>query len=55
MRKALKAVRDGSFAKAWIAESKAGAKKFDELMAECDALEIEKVGRQVRKMSGLEK
>ena len=25
------------------------------LMAECDALEIEKVGRQVRRMSGLEK
>ena len=55
MRKALKAVQDGSFAKAWIAESKSGAKKFDELMAECDALEIEKVGREIRKMSGLEK
>lgn len=55
MREALKAVRDGSFAKAWIAESKAGAKKFEEFMAECDALEIEKVGRQVRRMSGLEK
>jgi ketol-acid reductoisomerase len=55
MRKALKAVQDGSFAKAWIAESKSGAKKFEKLFAECDALEIEKVGRQVRRMSGLEK
>jgi ketol-acid reductoisomerase len=55
MRKALKEIQNGNFAKAWIAESKAGAKKFDELMAECDGLEIEKVGRQVRKMSGLEK
>ena len=55
MRKALKAVQDASFAKAWIAESKSGAKKFDELMAECDALEIEKVGKQIRQMSGLEK
>ncbi|OGD55572.1 ketol-acid reductoisomerase [Candidatus Bathyarchaeota archaeon RBG_13_60_20] len=55
MRRALKAVRDGSFAKAWIAESKAGAKRFEKLFAECDALEIEKVGRQVRRMSGLEK
>jgi ketol-acid reductoisomerase len=55
MRKALKAVRDGSFAKAWVAESKAGAKRFEELMAECDNLELEKVGRQVRRMSGLEK
>ncbi len=55
MRKALKAVQDASFAKAWIAESKSGAKKFDQLMAECDDLEIEKVGREIRKMSGLEK
>lgn len=54
MRRALKAVQDGSFAKAWVAESKAGAKKFDELMAECDALEVEKVGKKVRRMSGLE-
>ena len=55
MKKALKAVQDASFAQAWIAESKSGAKKFDELMAECDALEIEKVGKKIRKMSGLEK
>ena len=55
MWKALRAVQDGSFAKAWVAESRAGAKKFEELMAECDGLEIEKVGRQVRRMSGLEK
>jgi ketol-acid reductoisomerase len=55
MRRALKAVQDGSFAKAWVAESRAGAKKFEELMAECDGLEVEKVGRQVRRMSGLEK
>jgi ketol-acid reductoisomerase len=55
MRRALKAVQDGSFAKAWVAESKSGAKKFEKLFAECDALEIEKVGRQVRRMSGLEK
>jgi ketol-acid reductoisomerase len=55
MRKALKAIQDGSFAEEWIAESKAGAKKFEELLAECDALEIEKVGKQVRQMSGLEK
>jgi ketol-acid reductoisomerase len=55
MKKALKAVQDASFAQAWVAESKSGAKKFDELMAECDALEIEKVGKKIRQMSGLEK
>ena len=54
MREALKSVQDGSFAKSWIAESKSGAKKFDELMAECDALEVEKVGKKIRQMSGLE-
>jgi ketol-acid reductoisomerase len=54
MREALKSVQDGSFAKSWIAESKSGAKKFNELMAECDALEVEKVGKKIRQMSGLE-
>jgi ketol-acid reductoisomerase len=51
---ALKAIQDGSFAKEWVNESKAGAKRFDELMAECDALEVEQVGKKVRQMSGLE-
>lgn len=55
MRKALKAVQDGSFAENWIMESKSGAKRFEELMREVDALEIEKVGKKVRQMSGLEK
>jgi ketol-acid reductoisomerase len=55
MRKALKAIQDGSFAQEWVKESKSGAKKFEELMAECDDLEIEKVGKKIRKMSGLEK
>ncbi|MBD3172350.1 ketol-acid reductoisomerase [Candidatus Bathyarchaeota archaeon] len=54
MRKALKGVQDGSFAEKWVEESKSGAKHFDELMAEVDALEIEKVGKKVRQMSGLE-
>ncbi len=55
MRKALKAVRDGSFARRWIAEYEAGAKEFARLMDECENLEIERVGREVRRMSGLEK
>lgn len=55
MRKALKAVQDGSFARRWIAEYDAGAKEFARLMEECESLEIERVGREVRRMSGLEK
>ena len=55
MRKTLKAVRDGSFAKRWIEEYARGSKEFNRLMAECESLQIEKVGKQVRRMSGLEK
>ena len=55
MRKTLKAVQDGSFAKQWIEEYAAGSKNFDRLMSECESLQIEKVGKKVRRMSGLEK
>jgi len=55
MRKALKNVQNGKFAKQWIAEYASGSKEFNRLMADCDNLEIEKVGREVRRMSGLEK
>jgi ketol-acid reductoisomerase len=55
MRKALKEVQSGKFAQQWIAEYAAGSKEFRRLMDECDALEIERVGKQVRMMSGLEK
>ena len=54
MRRALKAVRDGSFARRWIGEYEAGAKEFARLMEECENLEVEKVGKKVRQMSGLE-
>jgi ketol-acid reductoisomerase len=54
MRKALKAVQDGSFARMWIDEANSGKKEFYKLLEECENLEIEKVGKQVRKMSGLE-
>lgn len=55
MRKALKNVQNGNFAKQWIAEYAAGSKEFKFLMNECDSLEIERVGKEIRRMSGLEK
>ncbi len=55
MRKVLKDVQSGKFAKAWMQEYKDGSKHFKALMDEVDGLEIEKVGKQIRKMSGLEK
>ena len=54
MRKALKAVQDGSFARMWINEANSGKKEFYKLLEECENLEIEKVGKEVRRMSGLE-
>jgi ketol-acid reductoisomerase len=55
MRKALRDVQSGAFAREWMAEYKEGSKNFRRLVEECEALEIEKVGKQVRQMSGLEK
>ena len=54
MRKALAAVRDGSFAQGWVDEYEAGSKEFWRLYEECKNLAVEKVGREVRRMSGLE-
>jgi len=54
MRKALYAIQDGSFARQWIEEAEAGLEEFDRLMLECESLEVEKVGKEVRRMSGLE-
>ncbi|MBD3206583.1 ketol-acid reductoisomerase [Candidatus Bathyarchaeota archaeon] len=54
MREALRKVQDGSFAESWIEEAKGGMKNFKRLMNECENLEIEKIGKQVRSMSGLE-
>jgi ketol-acid reductoisomerase len=53
MREALKAVRNGEFAERWIQEANTGMKHFNQLMEECENLEIEKVGREIREMSGL--
>ena len=55
MRKALKAVQDGSFARQWINEAESGFNEYNRLLRECENLELEKVGREVRRMSGLEK
>lgn len=54
MRKALEAVQNGSFADRWIEESRNGFPELRRLMAECEDSEIEKVGRRVRRMSGVD-
>jgi ketol-acid reductoisomerase len=54
MRAALKAIQNGEFAKGWVDEYATGSKEFRRLYEECKNLEIEKVGKKVRQMSGLE-
>jgi ketol-acid reductoisomerase len=55
MRAVLKEVRDGTFAREWIAENKAGQPKYKKLLQEDLANPIEKVGRELRgRMSWLQ-
>jgi ketol-acid reductoisomerase len=55
MRQVLKEVQDGTFAKQWIAETKAGQANYKKLL-QADLDEgIEKVGRELRgRMSWLQ-
>ena len=50
MKKILSEVKDGSFAKEWIAENEAGCPKFNELREREKKHLIEKVGKQLRSM-----
>jgi ketol-acid reductoisomerase len=50
MKKVLADIQDGSFAKEWVAECKAGGKKFKALEAAERAHQIEKVGRELRRL-----
>ncbi|MGA0894189.1 MAG: ketol-acid reductoisomerase, partial [Ilumatobacteraceae bacterium] len=50
MKKILKEIQTGRFAKEWIAESEAGRPKFKQLQAEGKAHQIEEVGTQLRGM-----
>ncbi|MEM3673088.1 MAG: ketol-acid reductoisomerase [Candidatus Bathyarchaeia archaeon] len=55
MRKAAENVKNGSFAKEWIEEHRKGEKKLKALMKEMENHEIERVGKFLRKMAGIEK
>ena len=50
MRKLLADIRSGAFAKEWIAESRAGAPRFNELRRAAQNSPIEKVGAKLRAM-----
>ncbi|MCS7125197.1 MAG: ketol-acid reductoisomerase [Candidatus Bathyarchaeota archaeon] len=55
MRRVVENVKSGAFAKEWIEEHRKGEKKLKKLMEEIGNHELEKVGRVIRKMAGLEK
>ncbi|HWH35885.1 MAG TPA: ketol-acid reductoisomerase [Acidimicrobiales bacterium] len=50
MRRILEEIRDGSFAEEWIAESRGGRQRFNELRQQGASHQIEQVGEQLRAM-----
>ncbi len=50
MKKLLKEIKSGKFAREWIKENETGRKNFDRLLKEGDEHQIEKVGKQLREM-----
>jgi ketol-acid reductoisomerase len=50
MRKILKEIQSGKFAKEWVAENESGLQKFNELRAAGAAHPIEQVGKELRAM-----
>ena len=55
MRKAVREVQSGKFAKEWIKERETGEKKLKALTKKLEEHQIEKVGRFIRKTAGIEK
>ncbi len=54
MKTILKEIRSGSFAKTWTGDREKSARQLDEMMKELASHSIEKVGKEIRKLSGLE-
>lgn len=55
MKKAAKRVKDGSFTKEWVEEYRSGQKKLKELLEKMANHQIEVVGKNLRKLAGIEK
>jgi ketol-acid reductoisomerase len=54
MKKMLGEIRSGKFAKAWTGDPAKSARDLNKMMAELSNHPIEKVGKDIRKLSGLE-
>jgi len=55
MRRAARYVQNGGFAEEWIREHKSGEKNLRRLMEEIEAHPLEKIGKFIRRISGIEK
>lgn len=55
MKKAVKDVQSGEFAKEWIKEHAKGMRRLKKLSSKLKEHQLEKVGRTIRKMAGIEK
>ncbi len=55
MKKLLEDIKDGSFAKEWTGNPEESKKKLAKMMKDIENLEIEQVGKKIRKLAGLEK
>jgi len=54
MKRAAERVRCGEFAKQWVEEYRRGSKELERMMKDIEEHELERVGRELRRMSGLE-
>ena len=50
MKKILKEIQSGDFAREWIMENKKGRPLFNKLREECDNHPVEKIGAELRSM-----
>jgi ketol-acid reductoisomerase len=55
MRKTVKYVQSGTFAREWTNKFQGSSKIIDSMMKKIESHPIERVGRKIRKMAGLEK
>jgi ketol-acid reductoisomerase len=54
MKQILEKIRSGKFAKTWTGDPDKSARELDKMMRELSNHSIEKVGKEIRKLSGLE-
>jgi len=54
MKEVLKEVQSGAFAKTWTGDKSKSARELDDMMRELSNHTIERVGKEIRKLSGLE-